>query len=382
MAHCGIGSNAWSEKRGLVLAMLVLATAGVLGVHSLAVLAADNDAVRATTKEKAFDDPLDVPAVVRMNAAQRPLMSVTGVGQHLRAAGMRGLIIRSEDGGKTWSQSVVPVQSDLLALSFPTESEGWAVGHDGVVLHSVDGGKVWQRQLDGRIAAESLVSAYKKRVEAGEAAMQPFLDQLQLGYKNGPSLPLLSVAFTDRRTGFVVGSFGMIAATTDGGATWQPWLERIDNPQFLHLNQIREVAGSLYIAAEKGTIFKFDPRLNRFIALTTDYSGSFFGVVGNAHKLLAYGLRGTVYGSNDRGVTWKPVVTSLHGTITTATYLEERGLFVLATSSGEMAVCDSNGNECRSVNAGTPTIFTGLFALSATEVMASGMNGMQKVDFH
>jgi photosystem II stability/assembly factor-like uncharacterized protein len=331
---------------------------------------------------RAFVDPLDAPALMRTSVAGRPVMSVVSAGNRLVAAGMRGLIAISDDGGKTWTQASVPVQSDLLALSFPTKLEGWAVGHDGLVLHSADGGATWHRQLDGRIAAHSLPAIYHQKVAAGDQSVQPYLDQLNLNYKSGPALPFLSVAFENPRVGFAVGSFGMIVATEDGGKTWRPYLERIDDPQFLHLNSIQYIEGNLYIAAEKGTVFKFDRQSRRFVAATTGYAGSFFGIVGNAKVLLAYGLRGTVYRSTDSGTTWTPTSVPVHGAITGAAYVPQRQAFVVVTSAGEIAVGDEKGENFQLQVVGKPTVFTAVHDMGDSAVALSGLDGMRILTLH
>ena len=110
--------------------------------------------------DSTFLDPLDTAAQLRTSNATRPLLAVTRAGDRLVAVGSRGLIVRSEDQGKTWIQSSVPVQSDLLAVNFPNSLNGWAVGHEGVILHSIDGGKTWVKQLDGRVAANVFKKFY------------------------------------------------------------------------------------------------------------------------------------------------------------------------------------------------------------------------------
>ena len=92
----------------------------------------------------AFQDPTVVPASKSERMLMSPMSAVTHVGNRTIAVGSRGHIAVSEDGGNTWRQAAVPVSSDLVAVSFPSEQHGWAVGHGGVVLHSHDGGETWE----------------------------------------------------------------------------------------------------------------------------------------------------------------------------------------------------------------------------------------------
>ncbi len=91
----------------------------------------------------AFVDPLDTPAVPSALAARSLLLGVARAGNRLVAVGQRGHIVYSTDGGASWKQASVPVSSDLTAVFFVDDKQGWVVGHDGVVLHTVDSGDTW-----------------------------------------------------------------------------------------------------------------------------------------------------------------------------------------------------------------------------------------------
>lgn len=359
----------------LMLAALAVTVSGAADAQSTPGAGVLHNVGVAAQKDS-FVDPLDAAAVMHQSIAGRPLMSVAHAGERLVAVGMRGLIAVSDDNGKTWTQISAPVRSDLLGLSFPTASEGWAVGHDGVVLHTADGGKTWSKQFDGRMAATMLIQNYRTRIAAGDAALQPYLDQLTLNYRAGPSLPLLDVMFRDTLHGIAVGPFGMAIATDDGGTTWVPILERIENPDFLHLDAIREVAGNVYIAGEKGSVYRLDPDTGKFHRVETGYAGSFFGLTGNDDVLLAYGLRGTIYRSVDRGATWSALQSPLHGTITSATYVPQRNEFVFVSAAGEIAVADESAQVLRLLNASRPTVITGVQATADGTLVLSGLDGV------
>lgn len=320
-----------------------------------------------------FHDPLDTPARMRSGIEKRPLMAVTAAGERRIAVGLRGLIAASDDSGKTWSQMNVPVQSDLLAAHFPTATDGWAVGHDGVVLHSVDGGKTWEKQLDGRQAGERF-KAYYTEMGANGAAFQFQIDQ---NYKAGPALPFLDVWFEDARHGYAVGSYGMLIATADGGKTWEPWLHRIDNPQFLNLNAIRGIGSELYIVGERGQVYRLDRSKNRFIHTDTGYIGSFFGILGNGSALVAYGLRGTLYQADAKGAAWKPVTMPNEQTLS-AGIARRDGSFVLVNAAGEFLLLDKAGQTPRLVKpAGTPMRMTGIVARPDDAVIVVGLDGVR-----
>ncbi|MBU2652502.1 MAG: hypothetical protein KKA81_16370 [Bacteroidetes bacterium] len=98
--------------------------------------------------------------------------------------GKDGKILRTTNGGATWS-SISPITSfSLFRLQFVGPDSGWAVGNNGVILFSADSGKSWVKQ------------------------------------DWGGSNDLNGLFFTDNMNGWVVGALGIMLHTTDGGVTW------------------------------------------------------------------------------------------------------------------------------------------------------------------
>jgi len=304
-------------------------------------------------------------------------MAITRAGERLVAVGPRGLIVGSDDHGKTWSQAKVPVQSDLLSVHFPTALDGWAAGHDGVILHTADGGKSWVKQLDGRVAGDTFKAYYSKNA-AGPVATAA-LAQLEQNYKAGAALPFLDIWFESAETGFAVGSFGMVVATTDGGKTWEPWLDRIDNSQSLNLNAVRGIAGDIYIVGEHGQVYRLDRAQRRFTKTDTGYNGSFFGITGNGETLLAYGLRGTAYRTAKSGTGgfdhWE--VVSMPNEQTISDGVTTRGGFILVNGAGQFLIGDAAAKDFRVQAAAKPMRMTGLVALDDTTVVVTGLDGVR-----
>lgn len=327
--------------------------------------------------QAAFQDPLDSPSVIVDQLSKRSMQAVGMAGKRLVTVGARGVIAISDDDGRTWSQSISPVQSDLVAVHFTNERKGWSVGHDGVVLHTEDGGKTWQKQLDGRAAHELFVQYYKAGAESGNAAYKAALRAVERNYKTGPTLPLLDVWFDDELNGFAVGAFGLIIGTTDGGHTWAPWLDRIDNPEMLHLNAVRGGDGGVYIAGERGAIFRLDRTQNRFVAVATGYTGSFFGLAVSKNILLAYGLKGAVYRSADHGQTWGAVDVPSPTTINGGTVLQASEGFVLVNIAGEMLIGDASGQRFSSRKGNKGWRYTGVATLPGERIAATALEGIQ-----
>ena len=318
-------------------------------------------AIRAQARD-AFVDPLDQPAARSPLAPRRLLSAVVFAGSRIIAAGQRGHIVFSDDGGKTWTQAAVPVSSDLTALCFPSPLRGWAVGHDGVILTSVDAGRTWTRQLDGRSISALLTAA----ASAQPPLAEPAREQLSFLAQRGPDLPLLSVWFDDERSGTAVGAFNLILRTEDGGATWKPWLDRTENPKALHLYAVGRAGSALWIAGEQGLVLKLDAAAQRFVTTPTPYAGSFFGLTGSDQSVLVFGLRGNIVRTRDGGASWQKVETGLEVALTGGARSPD-GRVALVSASGQVLVSSDDGqrfSQLRAVPLPTSSIAAGSAALA------------------
>lgn len=331
-------------------------------------------AAPAAAGPPAFALPLDVAARATPFAPVSPLIAAAQAGHRLVAVGWRGHIIYSDDQGKSWTQASVPVSVDLVALSFPTATQGWAVGHGGVILHSSDAGRSWVRQADGRSLGAATMRYYEELAKNGDAALAKTLEDARANNQNGPELPWLGVYFLDEREGYVVGAFNSIMHTTDGGKSWTPWMERIDNPKGFHLNAIVAVGPDLYIAAEQGTVFRLEQGATHFSALNTGYAGSFFGVAGNSEVLLAYGLGGVAYRSGDNGRSWQKVETGVRAGINAGAVLPDQRM-VLATQDGKLLLASVDGERFSALPLSGGMLFAGVVAAAPGTVLAVGMRG-------
>lgn len=302
-------------------------------------------------------------------------MAVAEAGDRLVAVGLRGLVIVSADGGKSWKQASVPVQSDLLAVHFPVPTTGWIVGHDGLVLRSDDGGSSWVKQLDMRSAGPAFRRHYQARAAAGDGAAVRALKQVEQNFKPGTALPYLDVWFEDAQRGYAVGSYGLLIATTDGGKTWTPWFDRIDNDQ-LNLNSVRGIHGDVLIAGEQGRVYRLDRAKGFFESTNTGYAGSFFGLVGNSNARLAFGLRGVVYRSDAKGREWQELKMPSEATIAAGSVDPASSRFLLVNGAGQILVGDAEGQSFVLVQALKRMRLTGVLALPEHRLALTGLAGL------
>jgi photosystem II stability/assembly factor-like uncharacterized protein len=131
--------------------------------------------------------------------------------------------------------------------------------------------------------------------------------------------------------------------TRDGGAHWEPWLERAGNDRRMHLYAIEQAAdGAFYLAGEQGLLRRHDRTAGRFVALESPYAGTFFGLKSNENGMVAFGLRGNAFASADQGSTWQRITLGTQATVVDA----------LACAPGELAFVTQAGQVLHSRGGG------------------------------
>jgi len=123
--------------------------------------------------------PLGVDALMAVDH-----VSGNGPNAVVVAVGLTGDIIRTVNGGGTWTQVTSPVGTNLHAVHFPDAMTGFAVGANGVILKSTNAGISWTPQ------ASNVTSS------------------------------LHAVHFASATVGAAVSSTELLF-TTNGGTTWQ-----------------------------------------------------------------------------------------------------------------------------------------------------------------
>ena len=323
-----------------------------------------------------FKDRLDIPAELSPLAPNSDLIGVTRIApnNHI-AVGERGHILLSVDNGKSWIQSPAPLSSTLTSVAFPSPQQGWAVGHDGVILHTGDGGKQWERQLDGRKIGEAMVAWYQNQPPSDDPQRAKGMEEAVHFKEEGPSKPLLDVYFENDQSGWVIGSFNMILKTSDGGKTWEPWMDRVENPNGYSLHAMAAIDGEVYIVGELGLLVRLDRKQNRFVALKSPYVGSYFHLTGKPGVALIYGLRGNIFRSRDRGNTWQKLDSGIVGSLVGGTYLDD-GRLVLVSVDGKILLSTNDGDTFTPVANSIKGSLTAVAPINADSVLITGSSGV------
>lgn len=325
---------------------------------------------------QAFQDPTQVPAAKSERMLMSPMTAVVNVGARTVAIGQRGHIALSDDGGQNWRQAQVPVSSDLVAVSFPTEQHGWAVGHGGVVLHSADGGETWVKQMDGAEATRLILDYYGNGAGAKRDDAALYLERENILTSFGGTQPIMAVHFIDEKVGYIGGLFNRLFRTVDGGKSWEPWQHRIDNAGELHFYGITADAAAVYVTGEMGMVWRMRHGEERFSETPTGYDGTLFGVLSNGDALFAFGMRGSLYRSENLGDDWQRVDIGTQAGITSGAVLPD-GEVLLGSLSGDVTRSRDGGRSFEPVTLKRSMPFFGLAARPDGQLTLVGAAGVQ-----
>ncbi len=189
------------------------------------------------------------------------------------AVGARGVVVRTEDGGKTWSALSSDTMENLWALKFISPSTGMIGGgatpwqnqnmSSGIILRTTDAGQTWTKVYDGkhRISDFSFVNAQ----QAYASGVGGVLLKSGNGGKSWHAVgntPLKTIVnalvFQDEKCGVIVGAGGTAYLTRDGGLTW-PGKIVVTKGSFLEaLAPSRRTSGAYWVVAGNGTIGLID----------------------------------------------------------------------------------------------------------------------------
>jgi photosystem II stability/assembly factor-like uncharacterized protein len=198
-------------------------------------------------------------------------------------AGKEGIVYQTADGGASWTELKTGSNRHIFSIEFPTAMRGHAVGDFGTMVHTEDGGKTWT------------TSRISETVTLPESA-------LDTGVEPG-DVNLYALAFGDADHAWIVGEFGTIVASDDGGLTWHQQHTPIESTLF----------GVRFTDAKHGFAVGIDS-----VILATDDGGanwrtipppvtqrSYYDIALRGQNGWIVGDAGTVLKTADGGATWK-----------------------------------------------------------------------------
>jgi photosystem II stability/assembly factor-like uncharacterized protein len=270
--------------------------------------------------------------------------------------GYGGKILETQDGGRTWAQHESGTTNALYKAHFLDDQKGWIVGQSGTILRTQDGGKTWEKQESGTdrylfsidsLSPEHLIAVGQDatilETKDGGASWESrqhkpagaTLTEEEKMLLQDPSF--YDVQFVDEKNGLVVGEFGHILRTSDGGTTWEEKQGSLVGEEIISALDLPTFYGVYFLTPQEGIA----TGLSGHIARTSDGGNVwFFDDVGAAHRSTpffggqifadgsgwAVGAAGDVVRKQGTGETWEKadIGTQLHSWLREIMFVDEK----------------------------------------------------------
>src|SRR5437870_11245122 len=219
--------------------------------------------------------------------------------------------------------SLREVRQSLFGACFPTDRDGWMVGELGRIFHTSDGGTTWERQDAGTerpFLALSCLDARTAWIAGKEGIVYGTTDggATWSEAKTGSSRHVFSLQFAMPARGHGAGDFGTMIHTEDGGRTWSvahvgpevglpaSALDTGVDPGDVNLYAISYAdPDHVWVVGEFGTIMASDDGGRTFHQQHAPVESTLFGVhFVDARRGWAVGIDGVILRTEDGGATW------------------------------------------------------------------------------
>jgi photosystem II stability/assembly factor-like uncharacterized protein len=282
-------------------------------------------------------------------ATSSQILGATLAGERIVAVGDHGIVLLSDDGGKHFRQArSVPVNSTLTAVSFVDASNGWAVGQWGVIVRTTDGGESWTLQRSDMSVDQPLFSVHFRDAKEGWAVG---LWSLMLHTSDGGAtwttvqLPPppgqkkadrnLYAIFSDAQGNlFIACEQGRVMRSRDGGRTWS-YIETGYSGSFWTGVALR--GGTLIVAGLRGTIYRSTDDGDSWQAAQTPraFRDSLTDIVqGAGNRVVAVGLEGVTLESRDGGAIFTGKQRADRSALTAVVLSDADNVPILFSTSG------------------------------------------------
>jgi len=278
------------------------------------------------------------------------------------AVGRFGMILLTRDSGKTWQEQPSGTSRALSAISFADHQHGFIAGSGGTILATNDGGVTWKAQRSGTrehllgLYASSSMSAYVvgafgtllSTSDGGATWRKQELswDRLiPLITKDSGTLEpnLNAVYFVNPETGWIVGEFGLVLKTSDGGQTWSSQTYGSDRPQLFAVMFRDKLTG--WSVGQQGTLLKTTDGGRNWIAVDIGTRRNLYGISIEDERGLIVG-EGIVMASQDNGAIWTRLESMPEGRWLSGAAIKKRQAAVVG-QAGTIRALDLNEKSFR-----------------------------------
>lgn len=287
------------------------------------------------------------------------------------AAGSAGTIMKTTDGGATWSIEVpstnclgiVTSGCNLTGVSFADSLHGLAVGEYGTIWKTADGGTTWTARTLPSTGCPALAGGSCSTVLLASVQYIDASNVVAMGAGYGfystdggaswnvasgidPTVTIDSVSMSGAN-GYAVGSFGAIYKTSDSGHTWPV---KLVSP--VALNEIR----SVYAADANNAYAISGSQLLRTIdgvtwVASSGLSAQLYGLTVSGDNLVVTGTNGSIL-KRTAATNWTDPIATVAAGLTASVSGTTSTLFDVTYAGGAAYASGDAGAVVKSTDSG------------------------------
>jgi photosystem II stability/assembly factor-like uncharacterized protein len=237
------------------------------------------------------------------------------------AGGDDGLILRTEDGGRTWTRQAIEAAAAVNDIYFRDKEDGYVLSGNRI-YGTADGGRTWRESsrfmpasFGGAVPelySVRFTSKKKGWIVGSVSRRDNVVDSLVLYTNDGGAswvrqrVPtkeeLIHLDFASEKRGWIVGASGVVLHTPDGGQTWKTQASKT-NATLYHVDFRNERAG--WAVGERGTILRTSDGGENWSATPPPIRSTLLSVqFVNDEEGWIVGRGGVILRSEDGGQTW------------------------------------------------------------------------------
>jgi photosystem II stability/assembly factor-like uncharacterized protein len=239
------------------------------------------------------------------------------------AVGKFGLILVTNNNGKTWERRATDTTKALSAISFGDSKHAFAVGSGGTLLATEDSGATWRSQASGSkdqlLGVQALdstsvhvVGAFGTVLSTSDGGRSWTRHELKWDQLIGKIINdsgyvepnLNAVYFSSPTKGWIVGEFGLVLHTEDGGSTWTAQRSGSDLPQLYAVKFVDDQRG--WVMGQAGSLIHTTDGGKRWAPVEINSQRDLYSMSVDGQRSFIVG-DGIALGSDDGGSIWKEI---------------------------------------------------------------------------
>lgn len=306
-------------------------------------------------------------------------MTTTALKIYFIASIMIALVSQTAIAQGSWSVMRKGLyDGDLVSVFFTSADRGWVGGDGGYVAFTTDAGANWTKQA--LTTTDNVNEIYFRNDDNGYilAGHKVFITNdrgkswretrvISISDLKGTSPEFLSIRFSDKKRGWIVGSMSnakdevvssLVLQTQDSGESWT----RVDvgfKGELYHLDFVDDTIG--WMVGSEGLIMRTIDGGRSWERQTSGVDLNLYNVdFRDSSTGIVVGSKGTILKTDNGGLSWQKVKTSVTGSLLRVNFINDKTGWIVG-SGGVILKTEDKGRSWSKSASPTPDALYGLY---------------------